>query len=76
MPMEEEAWIARHDQDAEDYYTQAGVLYRLMTAAQKGMLTTTIASGLSQASPSVQERMLSYIERADKDYAKMVKSKL
>jgi catalase len=76
MPVEEDAWIGRHSQDDEDYYSQAGDLYRIMSEKQKDMLTSTIAGGLSQASQSVQDRMLSYMSRADEDYAERVIQKI
>jgi catalase len=76
MPVEEDAWIDRHTQIEEDYYSQAGDLYRLMTEKKKEMLTSTIAGGLSQAEASVQERMLGYMAKADEDYAQRVKTKI
>jgi catalase len=76
MPVEADAWIARHSQEEEDYYSQAGDLYRLMPEPQKESLTATIAGGLAQASSSVRERMLSYFAKADADYAARVKAKM
>jgi catalase len=76
MLAEADAWIARHSQDEEDYYSQAGDLYRIMSVPQKESLTETIAGGLAQASASVRERMLAYLLKADKDYAARVKAKM
>ncbi len=76
MPIEEDAWIGRHSQEHEDYYSQAGDLFRIMSKQQQQALTTTIAGGLSQATESVQQRMLSYLEKADTNYAKLVREKL
>jgi catalase len=76
MPVEADAWIARHSQEEEDYYSQAGDLYRLMPEPQKESLTATIAGGLAQASSSVRERMLSYFAKADADYAARVEAKM
>jgi len=76
MPLEADAWIGRHSQDGEDYYSQAGDLFRVMSVQQQEALTSTIASGLSQAGKSVQARMLSYLEKADANYASLVKAKL
>ncbi|WP_201341781.1 catalase-related domain-containing protein [Abyssogena phaseoliformis symbiont] len=51
MLIEENAWIERFDTiDAQDYYQQAGDLFKLMNELQKTQLTTTIAEGLAQAS--------------------------
>ncbi|NKB37437.1 MAG: catalase [Gammaproteobacteria bacterium] len=76
MPLEDEARIDRHSQDDEDYYTQAGDLFRLMSASQKDILCNNIAAGLSQAEPSVQERMLGYMQKADENYAEWVRDKM
>ncbi len=72
LPLLEEAWVQPYSQDDEDYYAQAGNLYRIMSETQKTQLTTTIAAGLSQASRSAQERVLSYLYKADSDYANRV----
>jgi catalase len=76
MPVEEDAWIGRYSQDDEDHYSQAGDLYRIMSEKQKDQLTTTIAGGLSQANTSVQNRMLSYFDKADSDYSRRIKDKI
>ncbi|MBL4659886.1 MAG: catalase [Alcanivoracaceae bacterium] len=73
MPLEKGAWIAKHDtMQNEDYFNQAGDLYRLMDDSQKQQLCETIAGGLSQASKSVQQRMLAQFTLADEDYAKRI----
>ncbi len=73
MPVEADAWIKPHDTAEYDHYSQAGVLYRLMSDEQKDKLTTTIAGGLVHASASAQERMLAQFAKADADYAERVK---
>jgi catalase len=72
----EEAWVGASSQDEEDYYSQAGELYRLMSAEQQLRLAATVAGGLRQASDSAQQRMLAYLEKADADYAAMVSASL
>jgi catalase len=72
----EEAWVGNSSQDDEDYYSQAGDLFRIMTAQQRDQLAATIAGGLRQATTSAQDRMLSYIACADKDYAEKVMNAL
>lgn len=72
----EEAWVGASSQDDEDYYSQAGELYRLMSSEQQRLLAETIAGGLRQASESAQQQMLVYIEKADKNYAEMVRARL
>ena len=72
LPLVEDAWVGPHDQADEDYFSQAGDLYRIMSDEQKERLAATIAGGLSQAERSVQERMLRYLSVADPDYAERV----
>ncbi len=75
MPLEEEAWVNRYPVGAdEDHYSQAGDLFRLMDDTQREGLAWDIAEGLSQASPSVQERMLAQFARADAEYAARVEA--
>ncbi|ADQ83736.1 catalase [Methylovorus sp. MP688] len=73
MPVLEQAWIGYHDQSQEDYYTQAGELFRLMNDDQKQQLFNNIAGGLSQANADIQARVLAQFEKADPAYAAGVK---
>jgi catalase len=57
----------------EDYFEQAGDLFRLLPDDEKDRLAATTASGLCQAEESVQERMLGYFSNADADYARRVR---
>ena len=68
----EDAWVQPYSQDEEDYYSQAGDLYRIMTNDQQDRLAMTIAGGLAQAEKSVQERILSFLDKADPSYAARV----
>lgn len=72
LPLLEEAWVRPHSQDEEDYYEQAGNLFRIMSDDQQARLAATIAGGLSRAEASVRERMLDYLGRADPEYARRV----
>jgi len=72
MPVLEDAWIGAHSQDEEDYYSQAGDLFRLMSDDQKAQLAKNIAGGLSQANESIQSRMLAQFAKADQAYADAV----
>ncbi len=76
MPVLGDAWIGYHDQSTEDYYTQAGNLFRIMNDNQKAQLFGNIAGGLSTASASIQERMLAQFAKADPAYAQGVKNAL
>lgn len=60
----------------EDNFSQAGDLFRLMSAAQQQQLASTIAEGLRQASSSIQERMLHQFALADEKYAALVSAAL
>ena len=76
MPIEEGAWVKAYSQDEEDYYSQAGALFRVMSEDQQQQLADNIAGGLCQASTSVQERMLEQYAKADKHYMTLVKKAL
>ncbi len=74
MPVLEQAWIKAYDSTDDDNFTQAGNLFRLMSNKQKQQLGNNIASGLVQANTSVQQRMLVQFNKADKEYAQIVKN--
>lgn len=69
MPIEQDAWVKAYSQDDEDYYSQAGDLFRLMSDEEKNRLASNIAGGLVHASESAQQRMLVQYQKADPDYA-------
>ena len=73
MPALPDAWIGYHDQSDEDYYTQAGNLFRIMNDDQKAQLFRNIAGGLSTANASIQQRMLAQFAKADPAYAEGVR---
>jgi len=72
----EDAWVQPHSQDEEDYFSQAGDLYRIMTDDHQDRLAETIADGLAEATQSVQTRVLGYLEKADPSYAARVAGKI
>ena len=76
MPLAQNAWVKPHSQDHEDYYTQAGDLFRLMSAEQQLQVATNIAGGLSAANEHIQQRMLEQFDKADPQYMKAVKAAL
>ena len=76
MPLEKDAWVKPHLQDDEDYHSQAGALFRLMSDDQKQQLVDNIASGLSRANDAIQLRMLEQFNRADPQYSEMVMNAL
>ena len=76
MPILGQAWVKAYDAQDEDNFSQAGILYRIMNDDQKYQLARNIADGLSQATASVQERMLAQFKAADPDYAERVRKAL
>ncbi|MCG8465910.1 MAG: catalase [Xanthomonadales bacterium] len=72
LPLLGDAWVGTFSQDDEDYFSQAGELFRLMNPEQQGQLFDNIGGGLAQATPSAQERMLDFLNRADPNYAQGV----
>ena len=76
MPLLEDAWMKAYDVSNEDYYSQPGALFNLMTDDQKEQLADNIAKGLSQADDSIQKRMLAQFRRVDSDYEQRVKMAL
>lgn len=72
LPLLEEVWIKPYSQDNDDYYEQAGNLFRILSDDEKVRLAATIATGLCHAESSVQERLLTYFGKADPDYAQRV----
>ncbi|MBE0368845.1 catalase [Pseudoalteromonas aurantia] len=76
MPLAQNAWVKPHDQDHEDYYTQAGDLFRLMSPVQQRELADNIAGGLNLANEDIQQRMLTQFAKADEQYMLAVKTAL
>ena len=66
----------RFDTQEEDNFSQAKNLYNMMSDEQKEQLTSNIAGGLSQATSSIQQRMLTQFESVDTDYRKRIEAKL
>ena len=74
MPLEEQAWLKAYDTQDQDNFSQAGDLFRIMNESQKEQLANNIAGGLSQATQSVQARMLEQFQQIDAEYAQRVKT--
>ena len=69
--------IARHNQRAdEDYYSQAGALYRLMNEAQRALLTSNIASAMKSVPAQIQNKQLEHFKKADPEYGARVEQAL
>ena len=67
----------RHDpRGMEDDYTQAGNLYRLMTADAQDRLTTNIANAMRGVAREIQQRQITHFLKADPRYGAEVARKL
>jgi catalase len=60
----------------EDDYTQAGNLFRLMTAQEKQNLCANLAAPLSQVSDDIVQRQLGHFDKADPAYGSGVRAAL
>lgn len=65
-----------YDNRDEDNFSQAGDLFRLMSADQRQQLCDNIAGGLVHANESIRQRMLAQFEQADLGYAAGVRAAL
>ncbi|WP_027857710.1 catalase [Marinobacterium jannaschii] len=66
-------WDHRED---NDYFSQAGDLFRLMTAAQQQALFDNTARSLSAASEEIQQRHIRHCEQADPAYGAGIRQAL
>ncbi len=60
----------------DDYYTQAGDLFRLMNNQQQNLLINNIVSSLSHVERNIQERQLEHFYKADPAYGKGIEEGL
>lgn len=65
-----------HREDDTDYYSQAGMLFRLMNESQKTQLCSNIVESMQGVPKEIIERQLEHFRNADPDYAKRVESLL
>lgn len=65
--------VERYDHRLDqDYYSQAGELYRLMNAEQKKLLVDNIVGAMSSVPAFIQERQIAHFMKADKEYGAAV----
>ena len=57
---------------ADDHYTQAGNLFRLLSEEGKGTLIENIVGSLSQADATIQDGQIGHFLKADLNYGKRV----
>ena len=60
----------------EDYYSQAGDLYRLMKPAQRKLLVDNIVGAMKSVPEFIQKRQLAHFHKADKEYGAGVEAGL
>ena len=69
--------IGRYDsRGAEDDFTQAGNLYRLLPADERDRLTSNIAGAMNSVSDEIKRRQIGHFTKADAAYGAAVKAKL
>jgi catalase len=69
--------VARHDHRSdEDYYSQAGALYRLMNADQKKLLISNIVGAMESVPEFIQLRQIEHFSKADPSYGEGVRKGL
>ena len=65
--------VSRHDHRSDDdYHSQAGALYRLMSAAQRTLLIDNIVGAMRSVPAHIQERQIAHFTRADAEYGQRV----
>jgi catalase len=62
--------------EGNDDYTQAGNLYRLMSAEERQRLTDNIAASMVSVPSYIQEKQLAHFAKADEEYAAKIASRL
>ena len=69
--------IGRYDHRVdEDYYSQAGDLFRIMNAEQKQLLIDNIVGAMSSVPEFIQKRQVEHFMKADKAYGEGIKKGL
>jgi len=69
--------IGRYDsRGSEDDFTQAGNLYRLLSAEEKDRLTSNIANAMKSVSHEINWRQIGHFTRADPAYGAAVQARL
>ena len=69
--------VDRHNHRGdEDYYTQAGALYRLMNEDQRKLLVNNIAGAMKSVPGFIQKKQVEHFRKADKEYGERVEKAL
>jgi catalase len=69
--------LNRYDhRDDEDYYSQAGDLYRLMNGEQRKLLVRNIVGAMKSVPEPIQKRQVAHFHKADPEYGTQVEQGL
>ena len=60
----------------DDYYTQAGGLYRLMSEVQRKLLTDNLIGAMKSVPEFIQKKQIAHFKKADKEYGERVEKGL
>lgn len=66
--------IARYDhREDEDYYSQAGALYRLMSKDQQDLLIRNLVGAMKSVPEFIQLRQIEHFLKADREYGEAIR---
>ena len=69
--------VDRHNhRNDEDYYSQAGALYRLMKEDQRTLLVNNIVGAMKSVPAFIQKKQVEHFRKADKEYGDRVEKGL
>jgi catalase len=69
--------VFRYDHRSdEDYYSQAGDLYRLMNADQRTLLVDNIVTAMRSVPQSIKDRQVAHFIKADGEYGARIRDGL
>src|SRR4051812_37483161 len=69
--------VERHDHRADqDYHSQAGDLYRLMSDAQRTLLVGNIVGAMKAVPEHIQKRQIAHFKKADAEYGDRIEKGL
>jgi catalase len=69
--------VTRYDHRVdEDYFSQAGALYRLMSEAQRALLVSNVVGAMKSIPDFIQERQVAHFKKAEKEYGERVEKGL
>ncbi len=77
LPTPLEGGLGRHNHRLdEDYFSQAGDLYRLMNEAQRTLLIGNIVGAMKSVPDFIQKRQVAHFKKADREYGARIEAGL